>query len=144
MTAPGPSGGGGAGPRAHTNAVARVEGSGRLRRRLALAVAWLLSGAAAALVVWGLSLAVRGAWARIVPAEPAPRRVEHAVVVRESGTGRYLVYTEMQVRPGDLLITPDGRLWRIEEVGFDTAWARLLREGGSPPKRPASPWGKPP
>ena len=116
-----------------------MQGAGRLRRRLALAVAWLLLGTAAALLAWGLSLAVRGAWARIVPAEPAPRRVEHAVVVRESGTGRYLVYTEMQVRPGDLLITPDGRLWRIEKVGFDTAWARLLREGGSRPNSPKSP-----
>ena len=102
-------------------------------------VAGLASGAAAALLVWGLSLALRGAAARVVPTEPAPRWTEHAVVVRELGTGRYLVYTEIQVRPGDLLITPDGRLWRIEQVGFDTAWARPVRgrragpgEGGGP------------
>lgn len=124
--------------------MARTEGWGRLRRRLALALGGPLVATAAALLVWGLSLAVRGAWARIVPAAPAPRRVEHAVVVRESGTGRYLVYTEMQVQPGDLLITPDGRLWRIEKVGFDTAWARLLREGESPPNGSGRPRGRPP
>ena len=93
-------------------------------------------GLAASLFVWGMSLALRGAWARWVPSEPAPRRLEHAVLVRERGTGRYLVYTEIQVRPGDLLITPDGRLWVIEQVGFDTAWARPAEKSRSSPPAP--------
>lgn len=89
--------------------------------------------AVAGLLVWGMALAVRGAWARFIPRAATPRLAEHAVIIREEGSGRYLVYTEIQVRPGDLLITPDGRLWRIERVGFDTAWARPVADAGEVP-----------
>lgn len=79
---------------------------------------------------WGVSLAVRGARARLVPEAQTPRAVEHATVVREEGTGRYLLYTEIQIRPGDVLILPGAGAYRVVRVDFDTAWALYAGPSG--------------
>ena len=77
------------------------------------------------LTAWGIGLAVQGGLARLLPS-PQPRQPSHAYVVRELGSGDYLFYTEVQLRPGDLFISAADQVYRIERVGFDTAWARLL------------------
>lgn len=84
-----------------------------------------LMAAVLILTAWGVGLAVQGGLARLLPS-PQPRLPWHAYVVRELGSGRYLFYTEVQLRPGDLFISPADEVYRIERVGFDTAWARLL------------------
>lgn len=107
-------------------------------RRVVLGTALFALVGSLGLAGWGLTLAVKGAWARIIPRQPLPRLVDHAYVVREEGSGRYLLYTEIEVHPGDVLITPDNRHWRIERVGFDTAWARpLTRPAGDQERPPA-------
>ncbi|MEW6045221.1 MAG: hypothetical protein AB1609_01890 [Bacillota bacterium] len=95
-------------------------------RRLLRFAAALVVAAVLGLAAWGVTLAVRGASARLVPAVPAPRLPLHAVVVRELGTGQYLLYTEIELKPGDLFISGSELVYRIERVDFDTAWARLL------------------
>lgn len=85
------------------------------------------------LALWGIGLALQGAAARLVP-EPQPRQPQHAYVVREMESGRYLFYTELQLRPGDLFIDAADQVYRIERVGFDTAWARHLGPRGQVPE----------
>lgn len=89
------------------------------------------------LAVWGIGLAVQGGLTRLLPA-PQPRLPLHAYVVRELGSGKYLFYTEIQLRPGDLFISASDQVYRIERVGFDTAWARLL----GPRRRVLGPGGQ--
>lgn len=89
------------------------------------ALALLVLTGVVALAGWGIALALQGGEARLLP-EPQPRLPMHAYVVRETPGGRYLFYTEVQLRPGDLFIDAADRVYRIERVGFDTAWARLL------------------
>lgn len=95
-------------------------GSGWLRVLAAAVLGGVLLVAA-----WGIGLAVRGGLSRLLPS-PQPRLPLRAFVVREMGSGKYLFYTEVQLRPGDLFISPADQVYRIERVGFDTAWARLL------------------
>ncbi|HEY8425503.1 MAG TPA: hypothetical protein VIK73_05760 [Limnochordales bacterium] len=89
------------------------------------ALALLALASVLSLALWGIGLALQGAAARLVP-EPQPRQPQHAYVVREVESGRYLFYTELQLRPGDLFIDAADEVYRIERVGFNTAWARHL------------------
>ncbi|MBE3598976.1 MAG: hypothetical protein IMX02_09360 [Limnochordaceae bacterium] len=94
--------------------------------RVLKAIAVLLAAGVVVMLAWGGTLAIRGGMSRLIPMESVPRTVEHAVVVRDAATGRYLLYTEIEVKPEDLVLMPDERVFRIERVHLGTAWARYV------------------